>query len=199
MYRSVFTSQGDKKFTVLYAGSLGYIVDLMTVINAAKLLKESDDIVFIIAGDGEQLKYYQNLAKSEKLYHIKFLGQVTKAQAIQLCKICDVCVYALGDKPIYSLFLGNKVFDYLGSGKPLIFCGRKGDISDLINETNGGFSLDAYDYKGLLEKILYLKNNDHDRYKIGENAKRVIYDKYLTKHSMDKIYRVLRKVLIEYK
>ncbi len=55
------------KFTVLYAGTLGHVVDIDIVLDAAQLLKEDKQIQFLIVGDGQKLPEYKTRAQNQGL------------------------------------------------------------------------------------------------------------------------------------
>ena len=74
----------------------------------------------------------------------------------------------------------NKVFDYLGTGKPMIFCGPDGDISRIIHEVKGGICLPPKDFQGLSEAIVDLYQNPENKIAMGNHAKHFIELKYDT-------------------
>lgn len=182
-------------FLVLYAGSMGHLLDLNTMLKAAEKTRDRGDILYIFAGDGERVIEGKKFLEKQGLDNAQFIGPVPKAEITRLCKAADVCLYTLGNNPIYSFFLGNKVFDYLGSGTPMIFCGPTGDISDLIKKSGGGSALPPEDYESLAEKIIYLKDNPEEKQKMGEKAKNYIYSRYLVQHSMDHFCNIVNEVI----
>ncbi len=182
------------KFLVLYAGSMGYVVDIMTVLKAAELTSKNENIFYVFAGAGQRLKEYEAFAFKKKLPAI-FIGEVPKSDIILLCSTVDVCVYALDDKPIYGTFLGNKVFDYLGTGNPLLFCGPEGDITELLHESLGGICLKPGDFEGLAENILALYENPNKLKLLGKNAQKTVARKYLTQNLMDQLNDIIEKTV----
>jgi colanic acid biosynthesis glycosyl transferase WcaI len=186
---------GDK-FVALYAGSMGFLLDLMTMLKAANLTKDNSNIVYIFAGGGARAYEGEKYAVRYNL-NVRFLGEVSKREAIGLCHTADVCLYSLWGQKTFSFFLGNKVFDYLGAGKPLIFCGPEGDITKLLKESGGGFGLPAQDAEGMAEKIRFLYENPEQKKIIGESAKHCIESKYLSNHSMEKLLKYINSISIQ--
>lgn len=178
------------KFIVLYTGSMGYLVDIMTILNAAELTKEHDDIFYLFVGSGQRITEYKKIAKKRKIQSI-FTGEVSKETAILYSSITDVCVYALGDNRIFSTFLGNKVFDYLGMGKPLIFCGPDGDISRIVREAECGICLPPKDFRGLSETIIDLYINPEKKRAMGNRAKSYIEANYNTEIFMEQLEKII--------
>jgi len=55
---------------------------------------------------------------------------------------------------------------------------RSGGIPEAMEEGVTGYLVDEHDYKALAEKILYLKNNEEVRNKMGEAGKRFVQKKF---------------------
>ena len=179
-----------EKFIVLYTGSMGSLVDIMTILNAAELTRNKNNIIYVFVGDGQRITEYKQIAKERKLQSL-FTGEVSKETAILFSAASDVCVYALGDNWIFSTFLGNKVFDYLGTGKPMIFCGPDGDISRIIHEVKGGICLPPKDFQGLSEAIVDLHQNPKNKIAMGNHAKHLIEIKYDTENLIEHLEKII--------
>ena len=57
----------EQKAIVLYAGNLGHIFNIPLIIDSARILKDSADIVFVFVGGGQRLPEYMLISEKEKL------------------------------------------------------------------------------------------------------------------------------------
>jgi len=158
------------KFVVLYAGSLGYVYDIPTILSAAEQTVKLPDIVYIFVGDGQRLPDYKEIAYNKNL-HCIFLGPRPKLEIPLFCTQSNIGIYPLkGGKSVAAL-LGNKIFDYLGNGLPVIYSGPEGDVSCLVKQSKGGICVPPEDYKTMTEKIMQLYNNSNRMQDMGNYAK----------------------------
>jgi colanic acid biosynthesis glycosyl transferase WcaI len=185
--RNVFKAYGipQKKFVVLYAGTMSYMVDVMTMINASEIIRDRKDIIWVFAGNGQRFEEYQKYITKHKL-NCLMIGEVPKSDVILLSKNAGACLYALESGPMFKTFLGNKVFDYLGSGTPMLFCGPKGDISQIIEQSGGGLCFPAGDAESLARAVVELADKG-DTHSMGQKGRQFIEMNYLTSHSMEKM------------
>jgi colanic acid biosynthesis glycosyl transferase WcaI len=138
---------------LLYAGGLGPMYDLDVVLDALARL-DRDRFLFVIMGEGEQKAGYRERCEREKL-PVTFADPVPKNEIEQVCRAADIGVVPLRDIPRSELVLSNKLFDYLGAGRPVIVTGP-GDTADLVGEANAGFAVPAEDpvaFANALEKL----------------------------------------------
>lgn len=173
------------KFIVLYAGTMGHVIDIPTIINCAQKTAYVKDIVYLFVGQGQRLEEYRKIAINNNLNCI-FLGPRKKSDISLFCSQADVCVYPLKGGPIVASLLGNKIFDYLGNGTITVYSGPEGDVKRLIDRSKGGICVPAGDSESLAQAIIYLYNNPDQKKLLGTQAKRYIENKYTVKKMMAK-------------
>jgi len=159
------------RFVVLYSGTMGYVVDVETMLAAASLTREREDIVYLIVGDGQRLPEYRERARRDGS-RCRFTDRVPKFVVTEICRRADVCVYPLIDGRIIATLLGNKIFDYMGAGKPTIYTGPPGDVSRLIESAGAGVCLPPGDAEGLARTVVALAADPERRARLGAAARR---------------------------
>ncbi|NNF03270.1 MAG: glycosyltransferase, partial [Rhodothermales bacterium] len=155
---------------VLYSGTMGYVVDVDTVLDAARIVRDQHDIAFLFVGDGQRLEEYRQRAQDDDSNCV-FTGRVSKSSIAGICRRADVCVYPLVDGRIIATLLGNKIFDYMGAGKATIYTGPTGDVSRLIAEAKGGICLPPAAARLLAESILDLRGDPVACERMGDAAR----------------------------
>ncbi|MCI2397793.1 glycosyltransferase family 4 protein [Aliiroseovarius subalbicans] len=145
------------KFLVGYAGTIGAANALDTMLDAAAMLKEHEDIAFVVVGSGRERRRLQAEAERRKLRNVNFFDPVAKRQIQSLLTRFDACFLLWNDTPLYRFGTSaNKMFDYLFSGRPVLN-GYSGQADPVI-EYGAGLSFAAGDARAFSEAVLTLKN-----------------------------------------
>jgi glycosyltransferase involved in cell wall biosynthesis len=85
--------------------------------------------------------------------------------------------------------LGNKTFDYLASGLPMLYAGT-GDTADLIIEAKAGIVVTPERDDELINAILWFKNNRTKAEAMGRNG----YEFVTTHYNRHKLLERFEKV-----
>ena len=166
----------NDKFVVLYAGALGQANDIYTIINAANLLKNEPNILFVLFGDGKEKTNLINEARRLGLQNIRFAGVVPKKEMPEVLAAADVCLAILQDVAMFRTTYPNKVFDYMAAGKATMLV-IDGVIRRVIEEADGGVFVQPGDAPALSQAVLDLSQNSERLLEMGENARR-----YMVQH-----------------
>ncbi|MCX8107549.1 MAG: glycosyltransferase family 4 protein, partial [Verrucomicrobiae bacterium] len=118
-------------FIVTYAGAIGLANDIPTILRAARRLKDNDEIVFWIVGDGPERVSMMAMANDLGLSNVKFWGPQPKAVMKEVLAASDACIATLRNVPMFRTTYPNKVFDYMAAGRPVIL-GIDGVIRDVV-------------------------------------------------------------------
>ncbi|MDR0823004.1 MAG: glycosyltransferase family 4 protein [Endomicrobium sp.] len=138
---------------------------------AAEVLKEKDDVLFAIVGDGEQREQLETLANNLNIKDkILFLGW--RKDIRQLLYASDIFV-------LTSLWEGLPctIVEAMRCLKPVVANAVDG-VKEIIIESETGFLIPPYDYKASAQKILYLLKNDSQRLKMGSAAQASIKEEF---------------------
>lgn len=156
------------KFIVTYTGTFGQANALEYIVEAAKLLKYSNKIHFLLVGDG-YLK--EDLVDSAKeLSNVTFAPKIAKEQVQYLLSLSDLLVASVRDEKIYKYGMSlNKFIDYMYAKKPIV-CMYSGYPS-MINEAKCGEFTPA-ENSSLFAKTIqrYASMKQSERTLIGQNG-----------------------------
>lgn len=179
---------------VLYSGTLGNIMDVETVLRAADVLRERQTIGFVIVGAGQKLVEYKREAAAKQL-NVKFLGRVSKRRVHEICRAVDICLYPIRGGSATGAMLGNKIFDYMGAGKCVIYAGPHGAVSTLVTESECGVVCAKNDDVKVAEWVEYFAAYPREREWRGENGRSYVIKNMKAADSAEKLLNLLRKVL----
>ena len=127
------------KFNVLFAGNLGLMQALDTVIAAAEQLRENPNIQFVFAGSGVEEARIRVLSKEKGLDNVRFLGRFPPEDMAPLYAIADALLVHLKKNSLFEITIPSKTLSYLACAKPLIM-GVEGDAANLVESVGAGLS-----------------------------------------------------------
>ena len=172
------------KFIVGYVGTVGVANALDSFLEAAILLKEKKEILFVIVGDGQEKQKLMD--KYNVLDNVLFIDFIPKKQVQSMLKLFDVCYIGLQRKSIFKYGVSpNKLYDYMYGGKPVLYAVNSG-TNNIVDMSKCGLSVEAQNPKAIADGILKLYHmTEKEREELGKNGK-----KYVLKHFT---YRKLAK------
>ena len=171
------------KFIIAYAGAIGIANSVISLIEAATILKNHSEIAFVIVGDGDQKEKIKEKVNLESLVNVHIFKPIEKTQIHSLLQKVDACFIGLQNQPLFKFGISpNKMFDYLYSGKPIIQAINAGN--DLVKESGAGISVEPANPQKIADAILQLYHMSAvERNKMGENGRKFV-EKH---HSYEKL------------
>ena len=169
----------EGKFAVTYGGSLYWAQDLETVIDAAYLLRQDKDILFLIVGDGPKKQGLVERAKRLKLKNVVFIPFQSRKVYMQIIHASQACIVTLNND-YTSPTLPSKVPEIMGLGKPIIVNAPYGsEVANLVGKAACGLIVETGDPKSFAEAVLKLTREEALARKLGDNGK-LFAEKYFS-------------------
>lgn len=148
---------GDR-FVVIYAGGLTQSYDVPTLLRAAEKLRDRTDILFVLMGSGDRRQEYMDFCADQHLDNVQILDPRPRREMPHILSAANVGASLFRSDPLWSIVLNNKLFDYLGSGLPVLY-GGTGDSAALLQAASGGIVVPPEDVEAVCLAILYLRDN----------------------------------------
>jgi glycosyltransferase involved in cell wall biosynthesis len=148
----------DGWFTVCYFGGLSRQLDLLHVIQAARLLRARGARVrFVLCGEGERLEEYRRAA--EGMDNVILPGWVGRAQINALMRRSHAGLDPLPERYDFLATINNKAIEYMSAPLPVISSPRRGVLCELLERRGCGVSYNAGDSNGLTTILSSLSRN----------------------------------------
>jgi len=177
------------KFVVLLAGSHNVIDDLGQIVNAAKLLKDNSNILFVFIGDGAEKNKLVKEALKHKLNNVLFLDPVAKDKLADYINAADVCVVVA--HPVLNKIYLYKGFDYMSCGKPIIISLDGASKKLIVNEAKSGKFVEPRNVNEFKKAVLYFYNHGREMKIMGENGYKFVKKNF----DMDKLANQYIKII----
>ena len=129
------------KFVVGYLGTHGMAHALHKVLDAAELLRQREDIVFLFAGGGAQRASLEEQAHARGLRNVRMVARQPKGSMDRLWSLCDVALIPLRDTPVFATVLPSKLFEAMGMGVPVLMALPEGEATAVVRATGCGLCI----------------------------------------------------------
>lgn len=145
----------DKGFSVLFAGNVGAAQAVQVILGAADLLKDHEDIHFVVLGDGSARQWLLEQAEILNLKNLHLPGRFPLETMPGFMQQASVLLVTLADREIFAATVPNKVQAYLASGRPIVAC-LPGEGARLVVEAGAGVAVEPESSTALAKSILEL-------------------------------------------
>jgi len=181
------SSDGEKfpgKFIVMYSGNLGPNYDFKTLLRTALLMRNNEDILFIIRGKGEMRNQIINFIRKKDLKNVYLDERILdEDELVNYLNRANVFVLPMKKCPYPNASFPIKLLDYLGIGRPIICC-ADGFLSNFILTNQIGIAVSPGKFRELANAILTLKNDPELRERMTKQARDTI-KKYFSYESFE--------------
>ena len=155
--------QLEDKFVVGYLGTHGLAHGLESVVKAARLAGQTDDLTavhFITVGAGAQFDRIKEIASD--LDNFTMIGQVSRADILRYWSLLDASLIHLKASPLFESVIPSKMFEAMAMGVPLLH-GVGGESADIVRTSRSGVCFAAEQPEALLSAIRQI-SADKDAY-----------------------------------
>lgn len=183
---SFFRANSDK-FIVAYTGNMGLGGwNLRGMVEAAEQIRHRRDIIFLFVGNGEQRLGCEEYVRQKNLASCYFFSAVGRLEIATVMRRCQaLMMMARSDNAFNEYALPLKLYDYMGAGRAIVYCGR-GDGPDLLEKAKAGIALRQFDAKAFAEAIVRLADDPMQALKLGENGRHYVESALLRKYQIVK-------------
>lgn len=179
------------KFIVMYSGNMGLFHDMESIIEAAEILKEKKDILFVFIGGGGKLRMIQEYAENNNLNNVRFFQYQPKENLKFTLTAADLALVTL-ENGIEGLAVPSKLYGVMAAGVPIVAnVPFNSEVAYVINESKSGKVVPVKNPKLIADSILEFYENKDLLNRARSNAREEFENKYSIDRIADKYYRVI--------
>ncbi|MDP5183843.1 glycosyltransferase family 4 protein [Blastococcus sp. BMG 814] len=145
--------RASDRFTVMYAGNLGEVQGLEVIIEAATLLRNREEIGFVLVGGGVAEASLRQMTAERGLTNVRFAGPRPVDRMAKVLAAADLQLVTLRDLPIFRSVLPSKVQATLAAGRPLV-AAVTGDAASVVRESGAGIVTPPGDAEAMADAVL---------------------------------------------
>lgn len=190
MNKFIIDKEFKNKFIIVHSGNMGLNQDLPIIIEAANIVKENKDLVFVMIGDGAMKEELISNKKKYGLDNVYFLPYQKKEELSYSLSAADVHLVTL-QKDLSSFIVPSKTYGIMAAGRPIIACiDADSDVAAMVREAQCGIVIDPGNPQKLADAIQQLFNERDKIVQLGNSARRYL-DENLRKEYVIEAYRKL--------
>jgi glycosyltransferase involved in cell wall biosynthesis len=149
----------EGKITILYSGNMGISHDIGSILQAAKILKNEENIAFLLIGEGEKWQDAVDFQKDNDLSNLQILPFQPEEKLPYTTALADIALVAL-DEGAEGLMIPSKMFYYMAAGASVVgICRGRSDMSEIIQNSGCGVISEPKNPIKLAEVIRDLAHN----------------------------------------
>lgn len=184
----------ERGFPVMFAGNLGRVQALDTVLEAAALVADDRDIHWVILGEGALRGWMEEEATRRGLTSVHFLGRRPATEMPGLFARAGAMLVSLKADVSLAMTIPAKVQSYLACGRPIL-ASLDGEGARVVEDSGAGFASPANDARGLADSVRRMRRLSPDERRERGRAGRDYYlREFDRKLCLDKAERVLTEL-----
>jgi glycosyltransferase involved in cell wall biosynthesis len=166
------------KFVVGYSGNMGRAHEFQTIVDAAQMLNNDRDVVFLFIGSGPQRELVEHAVRERGLANLMFKPYQPREGLDRSLGTADVHLVSLRPE-LEGFIVPSKFYGIAAAGRPTIFVGNsKGEIGIEVRTAECGVCIEQGDAKSLALAIRDLRDDGAKRETMGRNARALFEQRY---------------------
>lgn len=162
------------RFVLLFAGNLGMVQGLETLVEAAALVPHSINAHFVFVGDGADRARLEELTAARRLTNVQFVGRHPAGEMPAFLRAADAVLVHLRPSAMAEYAVPTKILSYLAASKPIL-CAAGGASAGLLRDADAGLITEPGDAAGLAAAVERLASmSPQARARLGENGHRYL-------------------------
>lgn len=163
---------------VLYSGNMGASHDIDSILEAALMLKNRQDLFFLMIGGGEKFDHAVSFVSDNCLENIRVYPFQSEEIFPYTLALGDIAIATL-DVGMEALMVPSKSFFYLAAGAALIgIANANSELSDLIDGNDIGFRVAPGQPSDLASVIVSLSGNRELLVNFKENSRKLAVERF---------------------
>ncbi len=190
-HRSLRSQLGlEHKFLVGFCGNHGVAQGLPGVMEAARLLREQEDVGLLFVGEGPVKRELLDIKERNGLDNVLMLPQVPVEEISDYINACDVMLVPLAKDEIFSSFIPSKMFDYMACARPIILA-VDGEARAIMEEAGAGVYVEPDNPAALRDRIIELRDHPQSLAGMGQRGREYVLKHYLRDTQADVLEGIL--------
>lgn len=178
----------DADVVLMYAGSMGHVQRLDTLIRAVS--HTGPAVQLVMAGTGVAESSLRALARDLRANNIHFMGPQPPGSMGRISAAADLHFVSLDDTPLMRMTMPSKVQSIMALGRPILATAA-GDAAAVIEAAGAGLALSPGDEMGLRCALAQLGSSPEQLLTWGQAARAYYESQFSRTRALDRVERAL--------
>lgn len=185
----------DDAFIVTFSGNWGLVNEFQTVLEAARMLRDRSDILFLFIGNGARANEIHSFCRAHDLPNVRLLPYQPQELLRYSLAAANVSLITLAPG-LAGLSVPSKTYGLMAVGSPLLFVGDEAsEIAQLISASGCGTTVASGQSERLAEIICRWSQDKAHLLELGERARRIFESHFDRPHAVSAYICALEKCL----
>jgi glycosyltransferase involved in cell wall biosynthesis len=135
---------------------------------------DQPDIHFAFIGDGQKRDALEQMVAEYGLKNVSIIGLQPLETIPYFLKAADVLLESLKEVTVAKMAFPSKMFEYMASGRPIVFGSRKGEAIDELRLAGGALTYASESPEELSDLILKIYLGEYESDRLGEKYRQHI-------------------------
>ncbi len=159
------------KFVAMYSGNLGLAHSFDEFLEAARRLRDREDIVFLFVGAGPRVEEVRSACDREGLTNVRLLDYVSRDNLHQSLSVADVHLISMRPE-MTGIVVPGKLYGIMAAGRPALFVGPSHcESADTIRRAGCGFTVAPGDAEGVVSALTTLAADLNLAHQMGQKGR----------------------------
>lgn len=182
---------GDSSLQFTFAGNIGLVQNLETVVKAAELIKDRKFVVNIVGSGSHEDNIKRMVADLKLSNHFVFHGRKDHDEMDFIYHQSDVCLLTLRNDDFIGKTIPGKLQTYMAKGKAILGA-ISNDSLQMINESGAGLCVESGDYRGLSKMMITYIDQPNLAKIHGKNAREYYHNHFRKEIFMSTLLDLLK-------
>jgi glycosyltransferase involved in cell wall biosynthesis len=161
------------RFVVAMSGNAGFTHDPVSVFEAARILKDNQDIRFLLSGEGVGWTKIKEMQAASPIPNVTLMERVSDSELESFLSAGDVWIVPYR-KNNTGVSVPSRIYNIFAIGRPIIICSEPdAEAAILLREENVGWVTPPEDPQALARVIVSAASNDVATGECGRRAVQV--------------------------
>jgi glycosyltransferase involved in cell wall biosynthesis len=184
----------DEDFVVMYAGNIGGVAGVESLVDAADCLRNERGIVFVFAGDGSRRRACEQSAMSRRLPNTRFLSPLPDEQFCDVQGIADLLMLPTRSAGAITS-VPSKLIAYMLSARPVLaMVDESSETARVIRAADCGTCVPPDSCQSLTEEIRRQKDRRSELISMGLRGRQYAQANFSRRACVPKLIRLLESV-----
>jgi len=166
------------KFIVQCAGNMGRVQGVETMLKAAELMTDEENVHFLFIGAGAERRWMESEVQRKQLHNVTLLDQRPRSDQPNFLNACDVAMVSLLPG-MTGAGVPSRLYNIMAAGKPVIaITSPDSEVSLVVQEEQIGWGVPPDQPEKLAEVIRKAKVDPEALPMMGKRARAVAEAKY---------------------
>jgi glycosyltransferase involved in cell wall biosynthesis len=187
------------RFYVSYAGNIGLLQNLQTIIDGAELLLVSHpDIHFVIIGDGAWKEDMLRLIKKKELKNISVFPLQSASEVDHVYSLGNIEIVSISRNVSKSAF-PSKTWNIMAAARPVLCeVDKDSELYSIIEKNQCGICIEPSNTNEFVRAVIQLYENNEQAQTMGLNGRRYAEQHLSRQNATRQYFDCLKKVYENY-